>query len=204
MAKPKKTNFDLIPEARDDGKPEPLYRTLRHLIAHDFPDLAECRILLAWKSWKEDHDGRMTLGMALIAGERERTLNADPYDCVICLNREVFPELTLTQQEAILHHECGHYAVPKDEAGDARRDDKGRIVVRHRDHDLSEFRATVEKYGLYRADVEAFAASLARSKDAPLLASLADQPADRERDDRDDDRERDAGDEAAAVAGKVG
>jgi hypothetical protein len=176
-AKPKKTNFDLIPEVRDDGKEEPLYRTLRDLMGADFPDLAECRILLAWKSWEEDKDGRVTLGQATRASERERTLHPDPYDCVICLNRELFPELTMIQQEAILHHELNHYGVDIED-GQVRRDDKGRIVVRSRDHDLSEFRSTVEKYGVYRQDVEAFAKSLARSKDAPLLASLADPARD--------------------------
>ncbi len=157
----------LIPETREDGKPEPLYGMLNRLISKDFPELAENRLLLAWKtSWKPDRDGKIVLGKAHKATEIERELHPDPYCGVILLHSIIVPEMTREQQEALLHHETNHFGITQDEEGEINRDDRGRPILRLRKHDVEDFESTVRKYGLYHKGLQEFARAILENKAA--------------------------------------
>jgi len=163
MSKPKEIKFSII------ERPDPLYRNLDDLVGQHHTHLAEAKIMLAWKiDWQPNTDGQVTLGMCKKASDLDRELHG--YDFVILLNRNYWPSFTDAQQLAIIDHELSHADVKKGEDGEIQRDDSGRIVYRTKRHDLEEFRAVVERHGLYRTDLEDFAKAIEQAKGMPLFS----------------------------------
>lgn len=155
--------FEIIDQA------DPLYATMRAIIEAHHLHLLEARIVLAWKhDWQPASDGTITLGKCKKAADLDRLLH--DYDFVILLNSLFWDEFTPAQQRAILDHEITHAAVTLDDQGKPKQTEDGRLVYRVRKHDLEEFREIVERHGLYRADLEAFAQSLQKARDNPLFA----------------------------------
>lgn len=72
-------------------------------------------------------------------------LSAD-YKFVLEFDREVWDQLTLDQQEALVDHELCHCG----------KDEKGCYM---RQHDLEEFRQIVDRHGFWKDDVRLFAES---------------------------------------------
>lgn len=169
----KKLAFELIPEFADVKKkllsgPHQLLEQARRW----HPHLNEARIALAWrKEWKEDKDGLLVLGKCKKTSDLEKELH--PFDFIVLLNREMWEALDEEQRLALVDHELCHAQVTLD-GTEAKRDDRGRIVYRVRKHDVEEFREVVERHGLYKSDLEAFARSMVRGRKAPLLDDLDD------------------------------
>lgn len=139
------------------------YRHLDHLVDKFHEDLREAKIALAYcTSWKADKDGHTTLGKCKRATDLDRELS--PWDFVILLNETFWTAhaVTTEQRLALLDHELCHAAVRRDKDGDWKRDPKGRLLYRLRKHDLEEFRAIVERHGLWKHDLEKFAQALRR------------------------------------------
>ena len=161
--KPKSVAYRLITNGTDDGRA--LYRLLRELVTAHHPELLGAQIALAWcTSWKPDVDGIVTLGKCKKASDLDRELAA--YDFIVLL-REAFwtdPLVTDTQRRALLDHELCHASVKLDEHGEPVEDERGRVVYRIRKHDLEEFTAIVERYGMYTRDLETFATALDRAR----------------------------------------
>jgi len=157
---PKKLAYKLIDDvAGESGRP--MYDLLRGLVRDYREDLKDARIALAYcTSWKEDVDGRLTLGKCKKASDLDRELMA--FDFVILLNRTFWndPEVTDVQRRALLDHELMHAAVKYDDAGEPVEDERGRLVYRTRKHDIEEFADTVKRHGIYRHDLEHFAHTL--------------------------------------------
>lgn len=134
-------------------------------------NLQEAKIALAWrKAFKADKDGRLILGKCVKASDLQKEF-AD-YDFVILLNQEVWQDADFTEdkKKALLDHELCH-AVPAidDKTGEQREDARGRLVWRIKKHDIEEFRSVVAHHGCYKADLEAFAEVLMKTK-TPSLA----------------------------------
>src|SRR5438105_3913729 len=161
-SKPKKVSYRLITNGTDEGRA--MYRLLRELVTAHHPDLLGAQIALAWcTSWKPDVDGIVTLGKCKKASDLDRELAV--YDFIILL-RESFwtdPLVTDVQRRALLDHELCHAAVKLDDHGEPVEDERGRVVYRVRKHDLEEFTAIVERYGMYKKDLEAFVRALERA-----------------------------------------
>jgi hypothetical protein len=86
---------------------------------------------------------------------------------VILLNRDwwLHPRTTEAQRDAVLDHECCHMAITFDkETGEPLYDDRGRNVFRIRKHSIEEFTEIVDRHGIYKRDVEAFASAVARAE----------------------------------------
>lgn len=159
-AKPKKLAYELI---RDEpgGVGRQAYFMLRELIRQHRTDLLEARIALAWAmSWKPDADGRVTIGKCRKASDLDRELME--YDFIILLSKSFWLDLKVTdeQRRALLDHELMHAAVKIGENGEPEEDAKGRTVYRIRKHDIEEFADTVRRHGIYRGDLDDFAAAL--------------------------------------------
>jgi Putative phage metallopeptidase len=146
------------------------YRLLRKLLTAYHEDVEEARFALAWcRSWKTDVDGHKKLGMCRKATDLDRELA--PYDFVVLLNEGFWTDPTVTdlQREALLDHELCHAEVARDKYGSSKRDANERLVFRIRRHDIEEFTCIGERHGLWKRDLEAFAAALRRSKQQPDL-----------------------------------
>jgi hypothetical protein len=171
---PKPVSYTLL--TREDH--EPIYARLDAIIAAHHREIRFARIAIAWcTSWKKpDVDGRQTLGKCRKASDLDRELAS--FDFVILLQREFWLNDTVTnaQRDALLDHELCHATVRIDPVtDDPAEDERGRIIYRIRKHDIEEFGEVVERHGLWKHDLEAFARSLARSKQASLLPEAVAQ-----------------------------
>jgi hypothetical protein len=175
MAEAKKT-YEVIP-AEDNGLTPDPYALVEELVERHHDHLADAKIAIAWRyGWKPDPDGRLTLGQLKVASELDRDLHG--YDIVILLNYEIFTgvKFTLEQQRALLDHELCHAAIATDSEDEAKVDAEGRAKYRMRKHTLEEFHEVVARHGLYKGDIEAFAAvCMKAAEDCGQGALFADQ-----------------------------
>ena len=174
----KKISYKLVPRESDEGG---VYAMLDRLIERHHEHLRNARIAVAWNlTWQPDVDGRCTLGKCKRASDLDRELA--PYDFVVMLRHEWFEsaEVTDAQREALIDHELSHAEVTLDDNGEPKRDTKDRVVYRVRKHDLEEFSEVVRRHGLWKRDIEDFAAALERArqtkgKTPEELAALRDR-----------------------------
>jgi hypothetical protein len=162
MGRPKRIGYELAPREGNEN----LYAMLDGLIEKHHEHLTNARIALAWNlTWQPDVDGRCTLGKCKRASDLDRELA--PYDFVIMLRHEFFEsaEVTDAQRLALIDHELCHAEVALEDGGDEPKvDTKGRTVYRIRKHDLEEFSSVVARHGIWRRDIEDFAAMLERAR----------------------------------------
>lgn len=88
---------------------------------------------------------------------------------MILLNDTAWDGLTTSQREALIDHELCHAAIVLDDDGQPKKDDRGRLVCRIKKHDMEEFRAVVERHGLWTADLEQIAQAAMNDANRPLL-----------------------------------
>lgn len=148
-----------------------IYLRLDKLIAAHHEELRDARVALAWcTSWRADLDGKQTLGRCKRASALDRELAV--WDFVILLNEKFWsaPETREDQRDALLDHELCHATVKDDAAtGEPLQDARGRTVYRLRKHDLEEFSAIADRYGLWKRDIEQFHQALNRGAQQPKL-----------------------------------
>ena len=160
----KPLTYELID--RDTGEGGPIYSLCLDIVDAHHEHLSEARIALAWhRGWKQHKDGRLTLGKCKKASDLDRELA--PFDFVILLRQAFFEdaEVSDAQRLALLDHELSHAEVELDQDGEPKRDTKDRVVYRTRKHDLEEFSSVVRRHGLWKNDIEAFAAAIERARD---------------------------------------
>lgn len=170
--KPKAVNFELIPDMDNGHEPEP-YRILREIRDKHHKELEYASIALAWrKSLKPDKDGHLILGKCIKASDLAKEFA--PFDFIILLNREVWRDMdfTVAKKRALVDHELCHAATSIDKWGEQKYDERGRPVYRVRKHDIEEFRAIVERHGVYKRDLELFAEALLKKRSMPLLGEM--------------------------------
>jgi len=131
------------------------------LIEKHHPRLTKLKIAYLFKSKVEDpedaeqrariakvkplRDGKkFTWAKASLVSDKWRALAEDDYKFVIEFDREVWNELTLEQQNALVDHELCHCG----------NDADGCYV---RQHDVEEFRCIVQRHGFWKDDVKLFA-----------------------------------------------
>lgn len=172
MSRPKKVSYTLIPIDEAPG-PE-MYGMLERVREEAHEELLPARVALAWcTSWKADVDSRVILGKCKKASDLDRELHR--FDFVILLNAEWWQDAAVKDhmREALLDHELSHAAPKMGEDGEQVEDERGRKVWRTRKHDIEEFSGVVERRGLYKCDLEAFAQALRRSKMRSQLELIA-------------------------------
>lgn len=176
MAK-KKLSVVLIPR-KTEGVVHEAYVMLDEIVAAHHPELAKhkCKIALAWNlSWSADADGRLVLGKCKKGADLERQMHG--FDFVILLNQERWLEWVKDfggekYKRALIDHELCHAAVKEDKDGNVVKDEQGRTVYRIRKHDLEEFREIVDRHGIWKSDIAAFAKSCMEQTQTPLLSEV--------------------------------
>jgi hypothetical protein len=155
----------IAPESADG---ERMYRLLAELVAAHHEDLYGARIALAWqRSWTPDVDGRVILGQCRKVGDLDREVfEVAHFDFIILLREAFWRDVLVTdhQRRALLDHELTHATVKLDANGEPVVDERNRTVYRMRKHDVEDFSGIVARYGLYKADLEAFAAAVEHAR----------------------------------------
>lgn len=122
------------------------YKIMEGLIKTDRADLKDLKIGMAWRlGWRADPYGVLTLGQCRKRGDLDREL--DDYDLVILLNAEAYPALQDREKERLIYHELMHAQIVTYADDQPKKNDRGRIVLRIRKHDISAFRSELQKYG---------------------------------------------------------
>lgn len=165
--KRKKVTVQLIKRNHAGEVTEP-YRIMDELLNTEHGHLHDATIGMAWRmGWRADTDGHLMLGQCRKRGDLDREL--DKFDFIILLNREAWPTLSGEQKRALIDHELCHAAIVMDADGEAKRNDRGQLVTRIRKHDMEEFRAIVQRHGLWTADLEQIARASINDAGRPLL-----------------------------------
>ena len=132
------------------------------IIAAHHPDLVHARIEYVFnekvpKGGGKDIWGRarkitgLSAFLADDAGEGVTPVGEEFF--VIEISRPVWVVLNTAQRTALVDHELCHCTVIIDDDGETAK-------LRTKTHDLEEFRAVVERHGIWRPDIEAFADTL--------------------------------------------
>lgn len=154
------------------GKITEPYKIMEELVKTKRDDLKKLKIGMAWRAgWRADQDGVLTLGQCRKRGDLDREL--DDYDLIILLNEDAFPTLKPPEKERLIYHELTHAQVVMDKDGDPKVNDRDRIVMRIRKHDIQAFKCEIEEYG----DDDLFEIAKGRMEDAkrPLLNGGGDE-----------------------------
>lgn len=112
------------------------------------PDLKDAIFAYVFVPKAPVRRGKLTLGTASKAGKVLQLLAK--VDFVISLARDRWEELTPEQRKALLDHEFSHCAPKTNPKGD-------RVGWQTVGHDVEEFCAVLERWGLWHRDVERFA-----------------------------------------------
>lgn len=183
MAKPKakkrkKVTVQLLKRIHAGEVTEP-YRLMEEILQRDHGHLADAKIGIAWRmGWRSDTDGHMRLGQCRKRGDLDREL--DGFDFMLLLNKEAWPGLNETQKRALVDHELCHAQIVIDSDGNPKKNDRDRLVCRIKKHDTEEFRAVVERHGLWTADLEQIAQAAINDAKRPLLKKDETKPTDPE------------------------
>jgi hypothetical protein len=166
--KRKKVTVQLLKRSHAGKVTEP-YEIMEELIERDRSDLADVKIAIAWRvGWRADANGLLTLGRCRKRGDLDREL--DEFDFIVLLNKEAWQTLDETQKKALIFHELCHAQVVIDADGNPKQDDRDRLVCRIRKHDVEEFRAVTDKFGLWTQDLARLVQANINDAARPLLA----------------------------------
>jgi hypothetical protein len=166
----KKVTIQLIQE-KYKGEVTEAYRILSEIRNKEHGHLAEAKIGLAYRlGWRADADGRLTLGQCRKRGDLDREL--DGFDFIILLNKEAWDRLNEKQKRALIDHELCHAQIVIDSDGSPKTNDRDRLVTRIRKHDCEEFRDIVNRHGLWKQDLEAFANAAINDAKRPLFGEV--------------------------------
>ena len=167
--KRKKVTVQLLKRLHAGEVTEP-YRVMEGLLGTEHGHLDGAKIGIAWRiGWRTDTDGHLKLGQCRKRGDLDREL--DQFDFILLLNKEAWPTLSADQKAALIDHELCHAAIVMDADGEPKRNDRNQLVTRIRKHDTEEFRAVVQRHGLWTADLEQIARAAINDAERPLLTS---------------------------------
>jgi len=152
-ARPKKLTYEFIDKQSDVGRP--MYAMVRELVDAHHEGLKEARIAVAWAlAWKPDQDGYIVTAKISRASDLDRELA--PYDLVLQINREWFyrsstsPHLQRVEIDKVLHS----VTCRLDRTGAPMRDEHLRSLFRGVRPDVQEYKAHLERWGIYSSEIE--------------------------------------------------
>lgn len=139
------------------------------ILLPELAHLAEARIGWLLRVDEQIKAGRQILGMCYLPSVQGslRPLfdwfmvkefgDDPPLDFLIVLDRSYWREATDLQREILVYHELMHCGHAVDKHGDPRYDkETGAPVYCIRGHDVEEFVAVVQRYGVHNSDIDAF------------------------------------------------
>ena len=119
------------------------------IIEANHPDLLDARIGFIFRSEAQTGNGKQTWGKAQKVSDKLKVYL--DFDFLIWLARDVWAGLSANQKMALLDHELCHCLY-----------EDGKLSMRP--HDVEEFTEIIDRYGLWRNDLEAMAISMRDAK----------------------------------------
>lgn len=198
MTATKKVAYAIVERKAENGRIRDVYKLMEELVKAHHKHLDKAKIAIAWcYTWKEDKDGRLKIGDAKKASEIDRQLHG--VDLVVLLNDTTWNHSTFTdEQRRALMDEClCRLDISRDEEGQPRLDENGRIVYVKRKPDMVGFSEVLARHGIWTKDLERIAAIIQDDVSRPLLGSpLRKEEPKAESDDEDDEEEDEDEDES--------
>jgi hypothetical protein len=149
----KKTTLRKV-ERKHSGKITQPYSIMERLMSEveHFAPLKAAKIIVVWKSgWKPTKDDILRHAQIRKLSELEREIWGDEYDLCMLLHRELWQssKFSALQREMDVFHELCH-VTPEidDKTGDQKKDDRGRLCWRLRNHPIQRFPEEIARYGL--------------------------------------------------------
>lgn len=198
MSATKKVAYAIV-DRKEGNRIREVYKLMEELRDAHHKHLAKATIAIAWcYTWKENKDGLLKIGDAKVAGEIERQLHK--VDLIILLNDTTWnhSEFTAEQRRALMDECLCRLDISRDEEGQARLDENGRIVYVKRKPDMVGFSEVLARHGIWTAELERIAAIIQDDISRPLLGSplKKEEPkAEAPEDDDDDEDEEDEDEE---------
>ncbi len=161
--KRKAVKISIIPPRHAGRETEP-YQFMHERIESCRKDLSDVKIGLAWHAgWRPDADGVRTHGKAIKRTDLDRSL--DGFDAIIELNRQSWQAFDEKAKRRLIAHELEHIQVTRDRNGEVLLDDKNRVVIRIRKHNIADFDNIIREFGVAMMPTETEIADA----DRPLL-----------------------------------
>ena len=138
----------------------------RQLIEAHHDHLEEARILFLFRDPAAKKGDRITLGTASLMTAKENAIltmgrKMAPYDFKIVLSHVDWMFADEPKRIALIDHELCHCTEVED-------DKTGEKSFKLTGHDLEEFNVIVERHGLWKGDVEAFAEAICKQLEIPF------------------------------------
>lgn len=132
------------------------------IIEEHHPDLLDARIGFIFRSEVQVSGGKETWGQAQKVSDKMKVYM--DFDFLIWVARDIWVSLSLNQKKALLDHELCHCLY-----------DEGKASMRP--HDIEEFTEIVDRYGLWRLELEKMARSMkAAQPEQASFMELAPKP----------------------------
>jgi len=142
VGNPVKSNLARIP------RPDPIYGIISGFVADHYPDLVDCSILCVWRyNCKPDVDECLFEATTRKANAIERQAE-DGYDIVITINYTLWKDSEERARKYILDKRLASIGVCKDNDGEDRVDEDGRIQYRIRKPEYGGFFDVLKRHGL--------------------------------------------------------
>lgn len=131
------------------------------LIALNHPHLKLVSINYLFRPEALLRDDKAVAGMAIKNPDRDWMAHHHDFTIELAHDLWTSPETTDEFREALLDHELSHCSVVM-ENGVPEVDDKGRIKVRMRSHDIEEFEGVLARHGAYHKNLRDFLQAFAK------------------------------------------
>lgn len=177
VKKRKKVTVQLLKRMHAGEVTQP-YQILEDLLETVHGELQDAKFAIAWRlGWRADANGLLRLGQCRKRSDLDRELDA--FDFVILLNKEAWPTLNDKQKLALIDHEMCHAQIVMDTDGEAKYDDRNRLVCRIRKHDVEEFQQIVDRHGCYTQELSKIAQAGINDAKRPLLTTADGREGDK-------------------------
>lgn len=196
MTATKKVAYAIVERKGPNGRILDVYKLMEELVKAHHKHLDRAKIAIAWcYTWKEDKDGRLKIGDAKKASEIDRQLHG--VDLVILLNDTTWNHSTFTddQRRALMDECLCRLDVSRDEEGQPRLDENGRIVYVKRKPNMVGFSEVLKRHGIWTKDLERIAAIIQDDVSRPLLGSPLRKEEPKAERDEDEEEEEDEDEE---------
>lgn len=133
------------------------------VISHHHPKLLDARIGFIFQDEASTKLGKVVLGSAQRISDKQRVAGLDMH-YLVTIARDMWVTLTTHQKKALLDHELCHCDFTYGGIGETKM----------RGHDIEEFQCIIDRYGLWKQDLQEIAPSFQNAIQSPLpgLAEL--------------------------------
>jgi hypothetical protein len=134
--------------------PDDVLKLAQDIIWEHHPELTEFAIGFIFRSEASISGGKMVLGQASkVTGKYSPFIDLDG---LVWLAADVWTTLSMHQKRALIDHELCHFEVNQE----------GALTMRG--HDIEEFKCIIERYGLWKSDLIAFAPAVIQASQVRL------------------------------------